>query len=64
MNHDTILSLLEGSTGTLVFFAVAKWMPEWPITAKGIYDWVKHSIQEIASQRSGASMNQPPQPKE
>jgi hypothetical protein len=63
INHDAILSVLEGATGTAVFVAVAKHMPEWPLTWKGIYDWVKGSIQEVAAQRSGQVNPQQDNPK-
>lgn len=57
MNHDAILSVLAGSTGTVVFVSLAKHMPDWPITWKGIYEWIKGSIQEVAAQRSGVPVN-------
>jgi hypothetical protein len=59
---ETALSLLGGATGTAMLVAVAKHMPDWPITWKGIYDWFKGSVQEIAAQRSGGVVNGNPQP--
>lgn len=46
--------LLEGATGTAVFVAIAKHMPDWPLSWQSIYEWFRGSIQEIANQRSGA----------
>lgn len=57
MNHDIILSVLEGATGTAIFVAIAKHIPDWPLSCKGIWDWFKGSIQEIAAQRSGQPVN-------
>lgn len=55
MNHDVVLSILSGATGTAVFVAVAKHMPDWPITCRGLWEWFRGSIQEIAAQRSGGT---------
>jgi hypothetical protein len=57
MSHDLILDVLSGATGTAILVAVAKHMPEWPITWKGLYDWFKGSVQEVAAQRGGGAQN-------
>lgn len=60
MNHDLILDALSGATGSIIIGAFAKHLPAWPITCQGVYDWLKGSIQEVASQRSGLPQMPPP----
>lgn len=60
MTAGTALSILSGATGTAVFAAIAKHMPDWPVTWQGLYEWAKGSIQEIASQRSGVQITENP----
>ena len=62
MSHDAILAVLAGSTGTLVYASIARHMPDWPITWKGMYEWFRGSIQEIAAQKSGQAPQNPTNP--
>lgn len=53
--------ILEGATGTAVFVSIAKWIPDWPLNWEKMWNWGKHSVQEIAAQRSG-NFTQPETP--
>lgn len=51
--------VVGGGTITLVFAAIVRHRPEWPVTIAKCYYWFFDSAQEVVSQRTG----QPPPPK-
>ena len=50
------LALMEGSGTTVLVFVVIKHIPTWPLSWQKLYDWVRDSLQDFASQR-GAPTN-------
>lgn len=50
-----VIDTLSGGTVTWVLTAVAKHMPDWPLTWQKMYEWFRATAQEVANQRSGGT---------
>ena len=51
------LALLEGSGTTVLVFVTIKHFPTWPPSLEKMYNWVRDSLQDFASQRTGGPQN-------
>lgn len=52
--HGT--ELLTGSSVTLLVTACARHIPDWPLTYGKMWEWLRGTVQEVVSQRSGMAI--------
>jgi hypothetical protein len=50
-------SLMVGGTATYVLCTIAKWLPVWPLTWEKMYNWIRNSVQDVASHYQGGPGN-------